>query len=441
MLTFVQSWFAAGANPIGIDFGTECLRMAQVEKAGGDCRLIAAASLDVPTDIRTDPTARLDFFAAKLPELCAQGNFRGRRVVLAVPAANMHVQHLRLPRMDEESIKKALPWESSDKLPFDPSDAMLRHLVAGDIYCEQEPRSEVILMAAQRHFIDAMLAAAGRGRVDVVGMNVEPVALIDCFLNIYRRKSDADQTNCFVDIGSRASRAIIARGGQVLFVRNLPIGGEHFNGAVATELSITAEEARARRARPSIDGETLTAGHATSRNIERRGDGMGAAPANADEDSQSSAMQCEEPIVSSFSFLAGEDSWSNTRGNVAVARARPSPAAAAASLEQQRIERALREPVARLVEELSLCRRYHEATFPDRPIQRLIFVGGEAQQRDLCQQIARALGIGAQIGDPLVRMGRTTQVGIESGIDRRQPQPAWAVAIGLSMGPVENNAT
>ena len=44
--------------------------------------------------------------------------------------------------------------------------------------------------------------------------------------------------------------------------------------------------------------------------------------------------------------------------------------------------------------------------------------------------------LAAQIGDPLVRMGRISDIGIESGIDRRQPQPAWAVAIGLSMGPV-----
>jgi hypothetical protein len=35
----------------------------------------------------------------------------------------------------------------------------------------------------------------------------------------------------------------------------------------------------------------------------------------------------------------------------------------------------------------------------------------------------------------MVRMGRISQIGIESGIDRRQPQPTWAVAIGLSMGP------
>ena len=101
------------------------------------------------------------------------------------------------------------------------------------------------------------------------------------------------------------------------------------------------------------------------------------------------------------------------------------------------MDAACREPLAKLVDELNLCRRYYESTFPDRPLDRLIFVGGEARQRGLCQAIAKEMGLAAQVGDPMVRMGRVSDVGVETGIDRRQPQPNWAVAIGLSMGPVE----
>jgi hypothetical protein len=42
----------------------------------------------------------------------------------------------------------------------------------------------------------------------------------------------------------------------------------------------------------------------------------------------------------------------------------------------------------------------------------------------------------AQLGDPLCRMSRFSEVNIESGIDRRTPQPAWTVAIGLSLGAI-----
>ena len=115
---------------------------------------------------------------------------------------------------------------------------------------------------------------------------------------------------------------------------------------------------------------------------------------------------------------------------------RPAPSAVTDPDQQARIiEQSVRDPLNRLIEELNLCRRYHEATFPNKTVDRLIFIGGEARQRSLCAHVAREMGLAAQVGDPLVRMGRISDVGIESGIDRRQPQPNWSVAIGLSIGP------
>ena len=229
MLSFVQSWFTPGANPVGVDFGTDCLRLAQVEKEGSEFRLIAAASAVVPEELRKDPASRLTFFTRTLRELWSRGNFRGRRAVIALPAASMHIQHLRLPRMDEESLKRAIPWEAQGKLPIDPAEALIRHIVAGDVYADDQPRSEVILMAARGAFVEQFLAAAAKARLEVMALTVEPKAIVDCFLNIYRRTTDTNVTNCFIDMGFSASRVVIAHGGQILFARSIPIGGEHFN--------------------------------------------------------------------------------------------------------------------------------------------------------------------------------------------------------------------
>jgi type IV pilus assembly protein PilM len=387
MFGFVQSWFAQPANPIGIDFGSDGLRMAQVEALGNpaagkggatDFKLVAAARADVPSYLRDDPSARFDFFARTVRELWAQGNFRGRRAVLSLPASMMSICHLRLPRMEEDELKKALPWEARGKLPYEPSRALLRHMVAGDIYQDGEQRSEVILMAALRDGVNQFLDAAARAKLDVVGMTVEPKALVDCFSNVYRRKSDAETTCCFVDIGCCASRAVIARAGHVLFGRIIPVGGDQFTGAVANALKLSVEEAKILRIK-----------------------------------------QCQTETALPGSTLAP-----------APDELAPAPVSEAAAIEE-----ACREPIAKLVEELALCRHYHEATFPNLPVGRLIFVGGEARQRGLCQQIARGLDLAAQVGDPLVRMGRISDIGIESGIDRRLPQPDWAIAIGLSTGP------
>jgi len=387
MLGFVQSWFAPAANPIGIDFGSDGLRMAQVEALANpapsrvgptDFKLVAAARADVPAYLRNDLAARFDFFAATVRDLWSQGNFRGRRAVLSLPASMMSICHLRLPRMDDDALKKALPWEARGKLSYDPSRALLRHLVAGDIYQDGEQRNEIILMAAMRDGVNQFLDAAAKAKLDVVGMNVEPKALIDCFANVYRRKSDAETTCCFVDIGCCATRAVIARGGQILFGRIVEVGGDHFTRAVANALKLSVEDARMLRIK-QCQSESALPGPAIS-------------PVPDDQ------------VNSSIP-------------------------------ESARIEDACREPLAKLVEQLALCRHYHEATFPNWPVSRLIFVGGESRHRGLCQQIARGLDLSAQVGDPLARMGRISDIGPESGIDRRLPQPDWAVAIGLSMGP------
>ena len=455
MLGLVQSWFAPTGNPIGVDFGSDSLRMAQVEPADGEYRLVAAASADVPSPIRQDPSARLNFFADTIRDLLASGNFRGRRAILSLPAASTFIQHLRMPKLEDEELRKALPWEARGKLPIDPTHAVLRHIVAGDIYQESEQKNEVILMAASRELVNQLLAAAARAKLDVVGMNVEAKAIVDCFTQIYRRKSDAEATTCYVDIGSSGTRVVISKGAQILFARSIPIGGEHFNRAVANGLKINLEDARVLRIKLcTMQAEASHAAQAKAQAAGHQGHPPeqqymsrpkpAARPRQAEE---------SESLESAFPLLGAAMAKAGAQGQGHAPRqAQPQPAATArAEARMQhtpqfdgnseladkaaRVDQALRDPLAKLTEELDLCRRYHETTFHSVPLDRLVFVGGEARHRGLCQNIARSMSLAATIGDPLVRMGRTSEVGVESGIDRRQPQPSWSVAVGLSMGP------
>lgn len=431
MLSFVQSWFSPATSPIGVDFGSDCLRMAQVEVIGNEHHLVAAASADVPPHVRNDPSARFAFFTEIVRDLLQQGNFKGRRVILSLPASLMHIQHLRVPKMDDEALKKGLAWEARGKLPFDPTQAVLRHLVAGEIYHDQEPKYEVILMAARRELVDQYLAAAHKARLTVAGMNVEPKAMVDCFSHIYRRATDLESTTCFVDIGCTASRATIAKGGKIQFARIIPIGGEHFSRAVATALRIPLDQARQMRVQLAEAGEDCSSKAPAPAAIP-------SAPAQVSDESES--LEGTGFALLNAAVAAAERREPKANSPEADRPASEPQATAVAPGDRHQIEEACREPLSRLIEELSLCRRYFESAFNEQPVQRLLFIGGEANQRGLCQQIAREMGIAAQVGDPLCRMSKNTLPGVEVAIDRRVPQPAWAVAIGLSMGPAADPA-
>src|SRR5688572_11744360 len=363
MLKLVQNWFAPRVNPIGVDFGSDCLRMAQVQYAGKECHLVAAASADVPAHVRHNSVARLAFFTETVRDLLAQGKFRSRQAVLALPASSMYIQHLRMGKMDENDTRKALVWEARGKLPIDPSQALIRHVIAGEVYQDQEPKNEVIVMAAQRELVNQFLAAASKAKLDVVGMNVEAKAIVDCFAHMYRRKQDGESTTCYLDIGCCASRAYIARGENVYFARAIPIGGEHFSKAVSQALKVNLDEAKLLRIKLCASQPMQNERHekqtvrASESGIDNSFAMLGA------------ALQAKGAAPAATLAAAGAPAGAAARPQ-ATAPAAPAPANPLGEQAQQ-VEAACREPLGKLIEELDLCRRYYESTFQNRPVDRL----------------------------------------------------------------------
>jgi type IV pilus assembly protein PilM len=385
MRSFVQNFLSAKANPIGIDFGTETLRLAQVRKENGQIKLLAAQERRVPDDMKKDWPARIKFFGRGVGEILASGQFVGRQVVLGLPAASMFIGHLRLPKMEHQTLSQALAWEIRGKLPIDPANAVLRHLMAGEVFINQEPKEEIIVLASRKEIVDGLLSAAQKAKLDVVGMNVEMGAIVDCFGHVYRRKGDAEATNCFVDIGCDSTRAVASRGGQILFARSIAIGAAELDAAVAREMKLTVEAAAAWRRALS----------------NRTAEEPALMPAGGD-----TTIALGEERRRDLREIDGDDPSS------------------------QQMATAYEGTAEKLVEELTLCRRYFESTFPGQQMDRIIFVGGGAGDRRLCHEIARGMGLPAQVGDPLVRVEGRQQLDGQT----KRPQPAWAVAVGLSAG-------
>jgi len=99
-------------------------------------------------------------------------------------------------------------------------------------------------------------------------------------------------------------------------------------------------------------------------------------------------------------------------------------------------DEALTEVAGSIADELSMCIRYHQSLFRGQPINRIVFVGGEARNIPLCQHIARELQLPAQLGDPLARFEHKRSLRTP-GLSLGQPQPGWAVVCGLGNAPTD----
>lgn len=200
----------------------------------------------------------------------------------------------------------------------------------------------------------------------------------------------------YVDLGAGSTKVVIAHGGRIVFARRVDLGGRHLDEVVAKQSGAALAEGRRRRlAMTQLTGSTPMEGSSGS------GAGSGAG-------------------MALLSAALRKEGVGGGGGGAAVADRTTT----------------LEEPLEILTDDLSACLRYHRSTFPDQPVEKIVFLGGESRHTALCQHVARALGLAAQVADPMSRIERT---GAEPsvGVDLDGPQPGWALPIGLCLSPAD----
>ena len=249
--------FKRNILPIGVDLGSSAVKLAQLRVNGDELELIAAGSREIPDSLHNSHTERLSVIPNIVREILRSQPFKGNKSILSLPAEATFVQHLRLPRLTPEQTTQALRLELHNRIPSDAGDMVIRHIVVGDAPHAEHSQREVIAIAAARSTVDAYLSMARQARLDVCDVNIEPVAIVECFAHLLRRASDSDRTIFFLDIGETTTQVVLAHGIQIAFARNLSIGGRHFDQAIAAGMGISLEEARAlRRSAPHDQGNT-----------------------------------------------------------------------------------------------------------------------------------------------------------------------------------------
>ncbi len=347
--------------PIGLDLGTHRIKMAQLRLVDGCYELVAAEAVELPAPSRQDLSARLGAVGEAIRHMLTSGRFAGRQCVLCLPAEATFVQHIRIPTLPTSQIGAAIAEELTGKLPYPVGEAVVRHMLAGQVPGEGEGKQEVIVVAVSRPVLEKYLAMAHRAKLDVVAVDVEACAVVECFARVMARASDSAHATLFVDMGAASTQFVVSMGPHLVFARNLTAGGSRINQALAEKLHVSVEEA-------SLLRQDVAAGRSTP--------------------------QAEDEL---FGLLD--------------------------------------ETIKEIADEMTQCLRYYDSVFRHRSVERAIFVGGQAYDKRLCQALAQRLNLPAQIGDPLVRVRRSPGAGARLNFDWRQPQPAWAVAVGLSLSP------
>ena len=325
-ITVSRIWDSAKWCPIGVDMRDDALTVVQLGNNGRGINLIAGGSKNRPEDVEPGSSNWQRWAIEAIRELTANGKFRGRDVIAAIPASEVFIDHIKMPKIEKDKLQDAVFSKIKQKLPFEPDDAMIKYIPAEE--------DNVLVIAAERKKIDRHLAIYERANLQIKSIAVWPAALTNSYAKFFgRRKSDVEAIVMLLDIDTNYTNVVICRHKNPLFARSIPIGAKQLERAP------------------------------------KRG--------------------------------------------------------------ERHLGTGTNEMTARLVLELTACKRRFGSMHEEAQIERLIFLSSQTVDRDICTAIATQLEMPAQMGDCLAAVETANFYSL--GIDRRQCKVNWATAFGLSL--------
>lgn len=401
----------SSAAPIAIEFGVGSLKALQL-MPGDPPSLVAAACLETPEDVRRDHDARLTYQCENVGKLLKGAGFKGKRVICSIPAPFTLVQHIQVQKSEGVNLSDQVMGHLQSQLQCDPTRVVARHVEVGDVHRAGGSRTEVICFAVARDMVMRIMNALRTAKFEVIGIHSEHIALARAFDHVTKRASDSELTSMYLDLGVGTTKIVLAHGRDIVFAKTIHVAGVDLDGAIARELKCDLAEARARRLAMGRDMPATAKPKPLASSAPMKGASKSAAAHGADGGEGPTLAVIEDRRV----------------GAPAVGMTAPVDKVDVA------IEKPLEGPTNALAGEVSMCLRYHERLFPDRPVSRAVFVGGEARDLALCQRIAKLLRVPAQIADPLTCVQKTGKEPMRH-IDLGAPQPGWTVPFGLSFAP------
>ncbi|MEI8081933.1 MAG: type IV pilus assembly protein PilM [Actinomycetes bacterium] len=368
-------YFGAVPPPVGLDIGTDYVRVAQIKPSGAGNTLVAYGAVGVPFGAVVegeivDPEA----VSGAIRELWKRTGIHVKEVSIGVSNQKVVVRLIDLPYMEREELAGAIQYQAQDYIPIPVEEAILDFQIIGDYMTpSDEHMMEVLLVAAQRDMIASAVSAVEGAGLRMAQVDVTAFALVRSLLGSTNSwlsdDTEAGEALGIVHISSGLTNIAVVERGIPRFTRVSSMAGNQFTQAIANVMNLTfdeAEQLKIRAGLPDIDAPQ-------------------SAPADADEQ--------------------------------------------AIRVAQEALERETNKFIAEVRRSLDY---YLTQATQVRTIKRVYLTGTGSELTNLASYLEKGLQTQVVLGDPLAQITVSGAVGQTVAADRM----GSAAAIGLALGGV-----
>ena len=231
---------------VGLDIGSTSVRAAEVSVASAPPAVVRAAQVPLPAGaVEGGEVQSPAQVADALRELWKRGGFKTKQVTTGVGNQRVVVRELVVPSLPEKELRQALPFQVQEMIPIPVDQAVLDFDILEELEQEGRSMARILVAAAQRQMIDQHIEAVLAARLEPIGVDLIPFALVRAVGTVDGMGLEQAEAGgeAIVGIGADVSNIVVHERGLPRFVRILPSGGADITKAVSTALNVSEEEA------------------------------------------------------------------------------------------------------------------------------------------------------------------------------------------------------
>ncbi len=235
--------------PVGLDIGTDHVRVAQVRPSGSGLALAAYGVAPMPMGAVVEgEIVDVDAVTSAVKDLWRRSGVSGKEVAIGVSNQKVVVRLIDLPFMDKAELEGAIQYQAQDYIPIPVEEAILDFQIIGDYMTgADEHMMEVLLVAAQRDMIGTAVEAVEGAGLKLTAIDVTAFAIVRSLFgateSVLPDEGEEGEATGVIHISSGLTNIAVVEKSVPRFTRVSSLAGNQFTQAIANVLNLTFDEA------------------------------------------------------------------------------------------------------------------------------------------------------------------------------------------------------
>ncbi|MCB0342836.1 MAG: type IV pilus assembly protein PilM [Pseudobdellovibrionaceae bacterium] len=226
---------------IGLDIGTSTIKLAELDVSKRSATLVSFGMLETPPNsVSGGEVIDSGAIGATIGQLVEDVNSKRKLAATSLWGTSVIVKRISIPRMEESLIAEQIRWEAEQYIPYDVNEVNLAFQVLKQANKSPETMDILLVAAVQEKAFKSAetieLAGLKCAILDVAGF-----ALANCFFRSYGDRATGNAL--LLNVGATTTNFVVVSKGEVVFCRDIPVGGSTYTSELQKGMGINSEEA------------------------------------------------------------------------------------------------------------------------------------------------------------------------------------------------------